>query len=66
MYLVGEAVLKLDSASKLKQVWDTVMVVKQKYGVEVLPIIVTHFARPEVLEKAGKAGILVVQSFEWI
>ena len=34
MYLVGEAVLKLDSASKLKQVWDTVMVVKQKYGVE--------------------------------
>ena len=31
-----------------------------------VPIIVTHFAKPEVMERARKAGAIVVQSFEWI
>jgi len=66
IYLVGEAVLKLDDMAKLRQVWKKVEVVKEEYGGEVRPIIVTHFAKPEILEKANKAGILVVQSFEWI
>ena len=64
--LVGEAVLKLDDASKLKQVWRKVEAVKEEMGGEVVPIIVTHFAKPGVLERAQRAGILVVQSFEWI
>ncbi|MCL0077595.1 hypothetical protein M1N61_00780 [Peptococcaceae bacterium] len=64
--LVGEAVLKLDDASKLKQVWRKVGAVKEEMGGEVVPIIVTHFAKPGVLERAQRAGILVVQSFEWI
>jgi len=66
IYLVGDAVLKLDDPSKLKQVWDQLGEVKEELGGEVLPIIITHFARPDVLERAKKAGILVVQSFEWV
>ena len=66
MYLVGDAVLKLDDISKLRQIWDQVGAVKEEFGGEVIPIIITHFAKPDVLAQAQKAGILVVQSFEWI
>ncbi len=65
-YIVGEAVLKLDDRSKLKKLWDKVSVVKEEFGEDVIPIIVTHFAKPDILERANKAGIIVVQSFEWI
>ena len=65
MWLVGEAVLKLDDREKLKWVWDKVELVKETLGSEVMPIIVTHFARKNVYERAKKAGIIVVQSFEW-
>jgi len=64
-YLVGESVLKLDDREKLRQVWTSVELVKEVYGGEVIPIIITHFARREVVERAEKAGIIVVQSFEW-
>ena len=66
VYLVGEAVLKLDDRSKLGRVWDKVRVVKEEFGKDVVPVLVTHFARPDVLEKAKKAGIIVIQSFEWV
>ncbi len=66
MYLVGEAVLRLEKATKFRQLKEMVSLVKEVYGGEVLPIVVTHFARPKVLERAEKEGILVVQSFEWI
>ena len=65
-YIVGEAVLKLDDRSKLKKLWDKVSVVREEFGEDVIPIIVTHFAKPDILERANKAGIIVVQSFEWI
>ena len=65
MYLVGEAVLRLDDREKLRCGWRKVEIVREEFGGEALPVIVTHTARPEVLKKAGKAGILVVQSFEW-
>ncbi len=65
IYLVGEAVLKLDDREKLRSVWRKVEIVKEEFGGEVLPVIVTHMAHPEILERARKAGILVVQSFEW-
>ena len=64
--LVGEAVLKLDDQAKLRQLWKKIEIVKEEIGGEVVPIIVTHFAKPNVLERAKKAGIIVVQSFEWI
>ncbi|AEH45725.1 hypothetical protein Thein_1870 [Thermodesulfatator indicus DSM 15286] len=64
--LVGEAVLKLDDASKFKNLWKKVNVVREEFGGEVIPLIITHFAKPEILERAQKAGIIVVQSYEWI
>jgi len=66
VYLVGEVVLKLDDRSKLGRVWDKVRVVKEEFGKDVVPVLVTHFARPDVLEKAKKSGIIVIQSFEWV
>lgn len=65
MHLIGEVVLRLDDRSKLRQVMDKVNVVKEELGGEVIPIIVTHFAKPDILDRAHKAGIIVVQSFEW-
>jgi chromosome segregation ATPase len=64
-FLVGESVLRLDDRSKLKQVWKKVEAVKESQGGEVTPIIVTHFATRDMLERAEKAGFIVVQSFEW-
>ncbi|MEJ5366450.1 MAG: hypothetical protein WHS86_15250 [Desulfosoma sp.] len=63
--LVGESVLRLDDASKLKSLMDKVEKVGSVYGDELVPILVTHFAKPKVLDKARQAGICVVQSFEW-
>jgi hypothetical protein len=34
-------------------------------GETVVPLLVTHFARPSFLQEAQDRGILVVQSFEW-
>ena len=65
IYLIGEAVLRLDDRSKLRTVMDKANIVKEELGGEVVPIIVTHFARPDILERANKAGIVVIQSFEW-
>ena len=65
MWLVGEAVLKLDDREKIRWVWDKVELVKEVLGGEVMPIIVTHFAKKDIFNRAQKAGIMVVQSFEW-
>ncbi len=65
MWLVGEAVLKLDDREKLRWVWDKVELVKETFGGEVVPIVITHFAKKDMLTRAQKAGIIVVQSFEW-
>jgi hypothetical protein len=65
LYLVGEVVLRLDDRAKLRQVWKKVEAVKEHCGGEVIPILVTHFAKKTLLEVAKKAGIIVVQSFEW-
>jgi len=65
MMLVGEAVLKLDDRRKLKLLSDKVQLVKETYGKAVIPIIITHFAKKNVLERAKNAGIIIVQSFEW-
>lgn len=66
VYLVGEAVLKLDDQAKLKQLEKKLKVVRKEFGGEIVPILVTHFAKPEILEKAHKAGVIIVQSFEWL
>lgn len=63
--LVGETVLRLDDASKLGQLEKNVRVVKEHYDLPVAPLLVTHFARPNLLEYAQKEGIIVIQTFEW-
>ena len=63
--LLGEAVLRLDDLSKLRKVNRKVKLASEEFDQEIVPIIVTHFARKKVLEKAREARFLVVQSFEW-
>jgi chromosome segregation ATPase len=63
--LIGESVLKLDDMSKLKTVEKKIKAVKGILKIEVIPLIVTHFAKKKILEAAEKKGIIVVQSFQW-
>jgi hypothetical protein len=63
--IVGEAVTRLDDARKFGQLEKNMNAVRKEYGKTVIPLIVTHFAISVMLEKAAKAGVLVVQSFEW-
>jgi hypothetical protein len=63
--IVGEAELRLSGVGKLRQLEKKISLIKKLYPVQCLPLIVTHFARPQVLTAAREKGILVVQSFEW-
>ncbi len=63
--LLGEAVLRLDDLGKLRKVKKKVKLASEEFSQEVFPVIVTHFAKTKVFEKAGEAGFLVVRSFEW-
>ncbi len=66
VFLVGETALKLESAGKLKQLQRKIKLVERQWGGPVIPLLVTHFARLDVLKKAKEAGILVIQNFEWV
>ncbi len=63
--LVGESVLRLDDPSKLKALHRKVQKIGRLLGAELIPILVTHYAKPKVLQHATESGILVVQSYEW-
>ena len=63
--LVGEAVLRLDDPSKLRRLKEKAALVEAELGEKVLPVLVTHFAVRRLLERAERAGVMVVQSFEW-
>ena len=68
--VVGEAVLRLESLAKavekVKQVKELAHEIGEEYGVEAIPILVTHMAKRSVLEAAKEEGVIIVQSFEWI
>lgn len=64
-FIVGETELKLSSVGKLRQLEKKVMLVKTRYDGHCIPLMITHFARPQVMEAARQKGILIVQSFEW-
>ena len=66
VYLVGETVLRLVSTAKFRQLRRKMKVVEESKGRRVIPFFVTHFAHPRVVERAKEAGIIVVQSFEWV
>ena len=42
-----------------------VHVIQKHYPGDCVPLLITHFARPTVLDAAREKGIVVVQSFEW-
>lgn len=55
--IIGESVLK--------QLHKQVTTAQQVYQLPVLPLVVTHYARPKLLAKLEREGIIVVQSFAW-
>jgi len=72
--LVGETKLRLDERRQGKsghiaafeQLVAKAEAVKTEYpDIEIVLVLITHFARPGVLEAAQERGIIVVQSFEW-
>ena len=66
--IVGESELKLTSVSKkIKQLEKKAAVVQETFPTrEIIKLIITHYARPAVMERAKEKGIIVVQSFEWL
>jgi len=70
VYIVGETKLRLDDTKKrddvFKQLEKKISALKKVYGdVQIVPLIVTHFAKESMLKKAKERGIIVVQSYEW-
>jgi len=70
--VVGEVKLRLDARWRrddptlFEDLEEKVEAVRQAHpGREIVPIIVTHFARPAFLEEAQRRGVAVIQSFEW-
>ncbi|MCS7060508.1 MAG: hypothetical protein RMN25_05015 [Anaerolineae bacterium] len=72
--IVGETKLQLDERRSNRREEDAVLaqlarkveVVRQSNpGLEVVPLLITHFARPSFVRRAAEQGIIVVQSFEW-
>ena len=72
--VVGETKLRLDERRRKKrgrreifeQLEGEVKAAAAAYpGVDIIPLLVTHFARPGALQDAEDQGIIVVQSFEW-
>ncbi len=72
--IVGEAKSRLDERRKKKrgqkkifeQLADKVEAVETEYPeVEIVQVIITHYARPKALKQAQNRGIIVAQSFEW-
>lgn len=63
--LVGECVLRLDDASKLKALRRKLQKIGRIVSAELVPILVTHYATPKLLQQATEKGILVVHSYQW-
>jgi hypothetical protein len=72
--IVGETKLRLDerrqSRREEQRIFDTLekklAAVRTQYPKEkIIPLLVTHYARPAFAQKAREQGIVLVQSFEW-
>ncbi len=73
--VVGEVKVRLDERrrkyggvefSVFEQLRAKIGAVRSAYpNAEIVPLLVTHFARSRILEEAEKQGIIVIQSFEW-
>lgn len=74
VYLVGESKLQLDERRNSRRAAEEILdqidrkaeVVQRHYpDAEIVRVLLTHYARPVVLQRAKERGILVIQSFEW-
>jgi len=72
--LVGETKSRLDERRPgrkgQKEVFEQLqnkvdIVAAANPGQEIVPLLITHYARPAIIERARADGIIVVQSFEW-
>ena len=77
--IVGEAKLRLDDRRKVGtedgsalrsaavvELERKLAIVRRRHpGVPLVPLLVTHYARPAILKEATEQGVIVVQSFEW-
>ena len=72
--IVGETKLQLDERranrqeanTTLEQLNHKVSVVRQVYPDKpIVPLLITHYARPSFVRQAAEQGVIVVQSFEW-
>lgn len=74
VYLVGESKLQLDERRNSRRAAEEILdqidkkaeVVQRHYpDAEIVRVLITHYARPVVLQRAKERGVLVIQSFEW-
>jgi len=70
VYIVGEVKMRLDDTKKredaFEELEEKVEAVRSEYGdVEVVRLLVTHFATKSMLKKAEERGVIIVQSYEW-
>jgi chromosome segregation ATPase len=66
--IVGEAKLRLDERSKdvFEELEEKVKAVQEEYkDLEIIRILITHYATKEFLKIAKEKQVLVIQSFEW-
>jgi hypothetical protein len=72
--LVGESKLQLDERRNSRRALDLLLdqlarkvaTVQEVYpNAEIVQILVTHYARPAIRERAANAGVILIQSFEW-
>ncbi len=72
--IVGESKMRLDERRQSRrgqkavfsQLKSKVEAVKTAFpGMEIVPLIVTHYARPQAVAQAQEQGIIIIQSFEW-
>ena len=70
VFIVGEAKTRLDDKKKVEEALEDlakkIEAVQKEYGeVEIVSLLVTHFATRTILNFIREKGIMVIQSYEW-
>jgi hypothetical protein len=72
VFIVGESKLRLDERKEqsieevFNELEEKVKAVQNEYGkVDILKVLITHYATKGFQKKAKAKGIIIVQSFEW-
>lgn len=72
--VIGEAKLRLDErrerkkgeADVFEELDEKARAVKNEYGkIEIVRLLITHYATKGFIKKAEENGVIVMQSFEW-